>query len=90
MPNGQDDNLTTVVAIQRNVCALTKLNHPFAKIRGHLLNRLSNLWMHGEQFHTGANGPDGAFCSSRTLPCQKTMEPNYVAECSLRPPQGYS
>jgi len=63
MANGQNDCIFTIVAVQHNVSAIPRFNHPLAKFRLHVICWSADTGLLGDDFHSFANGPHRALGS---------------------------
>ncbi len=62
MPDCNDQDRFPVIAVQRDITAVAKVDQPFAVFRLHILDGESNLWVLCKDIHPGTNrfyGPTG-------------------------------
>jgi len=81
--DGQNHDLFPVVVVQGDVCCMSELDHPLAKLWRELFDRASNLRVLPERFHTLPNRFYGPLRGLPALGRQKLMKAGYIEQGRL-------
>lgn len=74
MADREDHGFLAIVAVQRNVGSLSEFDDPFPKFGWQFLHGPANLGMCGEDFHSLADGCDGAFGGFLAVRSEKAVK----------------